>query len=529
MAVTNNATLVTDHETAPTYTSIGSGQGAAQDSDFFFLGSNASSRRMDNVTYPAGFWFVTASTYDMSASGTHFKVYVAITTNTFLNDFGVRIGSTTSAYEEHNTGTVFYPTATGGWVPLWVEVDAGTDSGSPAFASADTFAVVCGMGNIASNLKNLVTDQAHFSTRPVFLWDGSTGDLDDFITTEDTAGVGSLVKSNGIYTCYANFAVGSATATTFDASGQTIAFPDASWLPAASTWMGIDIDLQNASTDIDFSGASILSGNPTGASARKPDLITTGTNGVSNFQTAKLSGLRIIDFTSGIDARGANISDSGRVAIAAEGTTGADMRNSSILTSAVAADESAAIWDVNADTDGKLDGMTFSKGANAHHAIEYGTTAPLSTTLRNVTTTGFNATDGQNDSTLYFADRGSDVTWEVSVIGGTGEFSFKKERAGDTVNITLDPASITVTVSDSSGAVEGAAVYIETTTAVVILDAETNASGVATTTYSGSLPVTIDSDVSGVKSSSGATPYAYFTLTGTISGDFSADVLLSED
>ena len=34
MAVTNTANLVEDHETAPSYTSIGSGQGAAQDAEF---------------------------------------------------------------------------------------------------------------------------------------------------------------------------------------------------------------------------------------------------------------------------------------------------------------------------------------------------------------------------------------------------------------------------------------------------------------------------------------------------------------
>ena len=133
MAVTNNATLIEDHETAPTYTSIGGGQGAVSDADIYFLGTKASSRKQSGVTYPSGFWFTDGTVHDLSASGTHYKVWFNTVTPRNLTNFGLRIGSTQTAYEQHDIGVAFYPNDTGGWVPVWVEVDAGTDTGTPDF------------------------------------------------------------------------------------------------------------------------------------------------------------------------------------------------------------------------------------------------------------------------------------------------------------------------------------------------------------------------------------------------------------
>jgi hypothetical protein len=86
--------------------------------------------------------------------------------------------------------------------------------------------------------------------------------------------------------------------------------------------------------------------------------------------------------------------------------------------------------------------MVFTKGTNAHHAIGFGTSAPTTINLSGMTFTNFNASDGQNDSTFYFADKGSDTTWTVNLSGCTGNFTYKKARAGDTVNIT---ASVQIT------------------------------------------------------------------------------------
>ena len=138
------------------------------------------------------------------------------------------------------------------------------------------------------------------------------------------------------------------------------------------------------------------------------------------------------------------------------------MAGSNVLVSAVAADASALIWNVALDPDGELDNMTFSIGANAHHAIQYGGSTPTTTTLRGIDFIGFNAVDGNNDSALYFPDTGSDVDWTVNLIGCTGNISFKKVRAGDTVTLVQDPVTTLVTVLDNVTKlpIVGASVYV---------------------------------------------------------------------
>jgi hypothetical protein len=50
----------------------------------------------------------------------------------------------------------------------------------------------------------------------------------------------------------------------------------------------------------------------------------------------------------------------------------------------------------------ELTGCTFSKGAAAHHAIEFGTGIDENITLTNCDFNGFNSADDVNDSTFAF-------------------------------------------------------------------------------------------------------------------------------
>jgi len=138
------------------------------------------------------------------------------------------------------------------------------------------------------------------------------------------------------------------------------------------------------------------------------------------------------------------------------------LTNSKVLTPTVAADVSAIIWNVNTDLDGKIDGMTFSKGTNAHHAIELGVSSPNSLTIRNVTFSGFNVVNAENDSVLHLLDKGSDTIWTIGCVGCSGTVSYKKARSGDTVNITQGVAT-TIHVQDviTGGSMEGARVLIK--------------------------------------------------------------------
>lgn len=134
---------------------------------------------------------------------------------------------------------------------------------------------------------------------------------------------------------------------------------------------------------------------------------------------------------------------------------GSDLRGTSVLTSRVAADAGALVWTDTTETDGKLDNMIFSKGTNAHHAISFAsTTTDVDYTLRNIAFgTGFNAANGNNDSTFYVAATTGTVT--INLIGCSGNLTYKS--AGATVTIVNNPVTVTVTTKDVGGAAVGSA------------------------------------------------------------------------
>lgn len=479
MAVTNNATLIEDHETVPTYTSVGGGQGAGTETNFYFLGVTASSRKMSGVT-KNGFFFNPGATTDLSASGTHLKMYINAITQAAFTDFWIRIGDSTTTYEEHNVGVAFYDNSAGGWIPVWVEVDAGTDTGTPDFTIADEFAVLCDMGTISGNVKNWCTDQCHSSTRPCLTWDGTGGDLDDFITTETTAGVGALKLLNGLYTCYSNLQIGSATSTTFDMAGRVIAFPDATWLPTASTWMGLDFDLSHASTVITATGGSVISGNPTGATARKPDVIVTGTSGSIDFSNRTFDGLRIMTLTAGVTIAGATIANSGLITLG-----GATLDACSVF-------ESPAAIALETDDLDLLDACTFTSSGTGH-AVDLGTISASDTMGWSCFESGYAATDGSTGNETILVSVATSQTLTINVASGASTPTIYNTGAG-TVSVVSGQVTTTITVVDidTGSPLEDANVYLVAAaggplavdTVIIGTATLTNASGIVTDTRS---------------------------------------------
>ena len=137
---------------------------------------------------------------------------------------------------------------------------------------------------------------------------------------------------------------------------------------------------------------------------------------------------------------------------------GGKLNGSKVLASIVAADDSAIVWNVATDPDGYLDGLTVSEGANAHHAIEFGTSSPTSMTIRGLDVgSDFAATNGQNNSTFYIARTSGTVT--ISCVGCSGNMTYKS--AGADVTIVQDPVTVKATVTNASGvAIENALVFI---------------------------------------------------------------------
>jgi len=137
----------------------------------------------------------------------------------------------------------------------------------------------------------------------------------------------------------------------------------------------------------------------------------------------------------------------------------------SILASTVAANTSALIWDVNTDPDGKLDNMTYSKGTAAHHAIEFGTTSPLTMTLRGIDFTGFSASQNVDGSIFHIKRTTGTVT--INLVGCSSDVSFATSYRTDgaTVAIVQNPVTFSVTVKDleTSAVIENARVMVPVT------------------------------------------------------------------
>jgi len=95
------------------------------------------------------------------------------------------------------------------------------------------------------------------------------------------------------------------------------------------------------------------------------------------------------------------------------------------------ADTSALIYNEATDPDGYLDNSSFTKGTAATHAIEFGTSSPLTMTLQGVSFSGYNASNGQNDSALHIKRTSGTVTINIAAGGDTP--SYKSD--GATVSI----------------------------------------------------------------------------------------------
>jgi hypothetical protein len=194
------------------------------------------------------------------------------------------------------------------------------------------------------------------------------------------------------------------------------------------------IEIVNASSRVDMTGFQFICLDTSTAS--KGRWITTNDADV-NLDSCTFQDMNTFTFDSNTTALDCTWKRCGQI-----DPGGGDISGAFVDESAVATSDGAVYWNDSGDPDTKIDGSTFVKGSNAHHAIEFGTSAPITINLTDMTFSGFNASDGQNDSVLLFPDKGSDTTWTVNHTGTTGTISYKKMRAGDTVNISSSVTTI---------------------------------------------------------------------------------------
>lgn len=438
-------TRISDVEGALTLTSIGGGAGGGANTEIFIQNAQAAGRKQSNVT-DHGFW-LTVGTQDVSGAGVHVGLWITHIHYAVLTKLAMRMGSSTANYHEHTFPLAEYP-ALGGWVRLWVDV------GRTAEATAGTFSktamvqlgVLASLPAVGGNAPNIVMDASDFTTTGLSLT-GTSGLWSDFVTADEGTQnnrYGVVATRAGIIYCLARLTLGTASSLVFTDSGFTIVFPEQARV--ATTFMGVTVDLQNASTAVTWSGAVIQSAGTT----RFGDLVVTGTAGTLTASGMAFSKLRIVTLTSAC-----TITDSSFRACGQITAPGSDLQGTAVSGYEGTADTSALVWDVATDPNGLLDGMAFTKGTAATHAIEFGTTSPTTMTLTNMVFSGYGA-DASTSAALHIKRTTGTVT--INITGGSTP-TYKTDGAA--VVFVTSVRTVKVSVVDAAGAaVTGANVFL---------------------------------------------------------------------
>jgi hypothetical protein len=124
----------------------------------------------------------------------------------------------------------------------------------------------------------------------------------------------------------------------------------------------------------------------------------------------------------------------------------ADFSGTSVAGFTGATDASALVWNQATDPDTYTDGMSFTKGAGAVHAFEFGTAAPTTMTLRNIDFSDYSGT-GTSAALNFLRTSG---TTTVNLVNCTGTIT-AQVTGTHTVLFVIDPVSVTVTVRNTAG------------------------------------------------------------------------------
>jgi hypothetical protein len=474
VSVSANNTRLNDAEATTEWGSDGGGAGGALETDFFYQGSNCYARK--GGTAQRGIFHSDSVNTDAStATGTYqtYMVKYVCTTPGLLESVatpGLQIrlgsGSTTasasSAYYAYDVqGNDTYPIDKS-WLVVPINPNiashrSSTGGGGPTLTAMDMVGLWYDQTG-TSKSPNQGLDAVDIGAGLVV--EGGDGadadatwqDLSDADWGTNTARYGYIREAEGVYLVYGMMVMGTATDTVFTDSNQTIVWPDGLF---AAGFSGYTVDYSTGNAFSETNIAHIGQGTEAGEDTR-PVLLAANTGGTG---TATVSGNTYINWASLVmDSKasftGCTILNCGLVTL-----NEADISNTSILTSTVAADEGAVLDDRTTTSSTSLTeytGCSFSQGTNAHHAIRFGTGVDDDLTLTGVDFTGFSGTDDVNGSTFRFDATSGSLTLSLidcTVDGGaaTPANIGIDDAAGITVTLSIDPVTTLINIKDENG------------------------------------------------------------------------------
>jgi hypothetical protein len=350
----------------------------------------------------------------------------------------------------------------GGWAYAFQDMDLVTTgngwSGSPTLANIDRWGWTTGHDSNAKNVINCWADAFRYMDG-YYLTGGTSGDKVTLATlwTADMGGAtpsayGIVQRSRGIYFGTGTIQIGNgATTTWFDMTGEVLQFLDTLGDLQISAGLYL-ISATGSGCDAIISG-SVIRGGPSGDASTRVYFDFSDTNHTLTFTNNLIVSGGTAQFASGQTVTGNTFDDCLQITHG-----GADMDDCTISGYEGTAGTAALLYNVNADPDGEMDGMTFIKGTAATHAIEFGANTPSSVTLRDQTYTGYNASNGNNDSTFY-NNTGGALT--INIVGGSGNVTYRN-GSGASTTIVSNPVSLSVHVQDitTQADIVGARVWV---------------------------------------------------------------------
>lgn len=472
VAMSADVTRVAEAKIVPdtgTWGNDGGGGGVADEADVVYQNDTAQSRKISTTIIGRDYTHGAGTDMDGTPANTaHYIAKMAVTNYAVLlarasPALHMKVGSDSSNYHTYNLyGSDNYP-AKGGWQIIAIApsvagyaAEAG-DTGSPADGAILYWSILADFST-GSKAENVMIDAIDVGLGLCLVGGdgGSTdGNFANFVTYDE----GTVINRWGfVYTegpvlyitgqlAIGQTSAGVSTLTEFTDSGVTLVWNNGL---VTTGFHRLLIDLATASTDIQISNCSFLSQGQinnngdrgyTSTEDSRPILQVTGAAAATfGLTSCVLDNFASFALNAGCTLTNCVITDSGQI----DTGTGATMAGTSVSGYTGAADTAALVWDVASDPNGELDNMAFTKGTNAHHAIEFGSNTPNVITLTGWTVSGFNAADGENDSVLYNNSGGA---MTINIIGGTGTFSYKN-GSGASTSVVVSPVTVAVHAAD---------------------------------------------------------------------------------
>jgi len=438
-------------------------------SDNFLTGTTSISDKVSNTTvtgYGLGAGVV-GEPWDFSTSGTDEGNHIFM----IINAAGTRDTQANGGYgiiAADDLGTDSFGTwyvgpqanSQGGWEYYVIDPAQDFDAvtaGSASWTLTGNPAQLSGVDGIGVRWKitNTVmgaSDNAYVQTGSIgvgYRITGTDAVFSEFSTYENTNRFGALETKSGTLFPLCKIRIGQASGAagnvTFDDSGFNVTWQgqtlsDGTTKATATGFYGLFADQGTGTTDI-----TLDAGNLAAASPEEFDLDLSGVNSVT-CTNVNVDRARIVTLDSAVDWNGGSVKNSGQIT-----ATDAIFENIQVLTSSVAAGSGAVLWNSSNDPDGNLDGNTYSKGTNAHSAIEFGTSVTNDITIRDSDFSGFNGGNDANGATFKFLATSGSLN--LNLVGCTvdGSGFTVDDSAGIAVTVVEDPVTTILNVKDNEG------------------------------------------------------------------------------